>query len=221
MTRFLYKKEGNAVWISHLDMMRMFQRAFRRAGIEISLTGGYNPHAWVSIAMPLPVGMESECEILDCRLADETIDPCAAAGRLNRAGFPEGITVLNGYSSERKIHDLKTLRSRIELIYDDGIPAGTEEAITSLLLGDTLVVEKRVKKQPKDVDVRSLLFELDTPERLSETRLRFEVMTAAGDTSLNPELLVQAIGRYLPEYRPSFSKTRRIEVYDAEGRVFR
>ena len=86
MTRFLFCKEGSAVWISHLDLQRMFQRAFNRAGIAIAITNGYNPHAYVAMALPLSVGMESQCEILDCRLADESVTPQEAA-ELRAAGL--------------------------------------------------------------------------------------------------------------------------------------
>ena len=62
--RLLFSKTGRARYISHLDLMRTFQRAFFRADIPIKHTEGFNPHAFVSIALPLSVGFSSECEIL-------------------------------------------------------------------------------------------------------------------------------------------------------------
>ena len=70
MPRLLFEKTGNAVWISHLDLMRVFQRAFRRGGILIRHSQGFTPRAHVSIALPLPVGVESVCELLDFDLAE-------------------------------------------------------------------------------------------------------------------------------------------------------
>ena len=55
MLRLRYEKLGNARWISHLDMMHMLQRCFLRAGMSLRHTEGYHPHAFVSIALPLPV----------------------------------------------------------------------------------------------------------------------------------------------------------------------
>ena len=68
MPRLLFEKTGNAVWISHLDLMRLFQRAFKRAGLPLTHTQGYNPRPSVSIALPLSVGVESGCELLDFEL---------------------------------------------------------------------------------------------------------------------------------------------------------
>ena len=63
MNRLLFEKAGDAVYLSHLDLMRVFQRAFRRADIMIWHSQGFSPRAYVSIALPLPVGSESCCEI--------------------------------------------------------------------------------------------------------------------------------------------------------------
>ena len=65
MPRLLFEKTGTAVWISHLDLMRLFQRAFKRAGFPLTHTQVYNPRPSVSIALPLSVGIESQCELLD------------------------------------------------------------------------------------------------------------------------------------------------------------
>ena len=70
MPRMLFEKTGSSVWISHLDLMRVFQRAFRRAGLLLKHSQGFTPRAIVSIALPLSVGMESQCELLDFELED-------------------------------------------------------------------------------------------------------------------------------------------------------
>ena len=80
MLRALFEKTGNAIWISHLDLMRVFQRAFKRAGLPLTHTQGYNPRPSVSIALPLSVGVESHCELLDFEL--ETIRSCEEIQKL-------------------------------------------------------------------------------------------------------------------------------------------
>ena len=59
--RLLFSKTGRAKYISHLDLMRTFQRAFARAKIAIKHTEGFHPHPFVSIALPLSVGYSSQC----------------------------------------------------------------------------------------------------------------------------------------------------------------
>ena len=83
MLRLLFEKTGNAVWMSHLDLMRVFQRAFKRAGLSLTHTQGFNPRPSVSIALPLSVGVESVCELLDFELNGETVsvdDICSRGG---------------------------------------------------------------------------------------------------------------------------------------------
>ena len=59
MNRLLFEKTGDAVYLSHLDLMRVFQRAFKRADIMIWHSQGFSPRAYVSIALPLSVGASS------------------------------------------------------------------------------------------------------------------------------------------------------------------
>ena len=89
--RLHFSKTGSARYISHLDLMRTFQRAFLRAGLTIRHTEGYHPHAFVSLPLPLSVGFSSVCETLEFELlgggALEEVPE-----RMN-AVLPAGITV--------------------------------------------------------------------------------------------------------------------------------
>ena len=87
--RLLFSKTGRAKYISHLDLMRTFQRAFFRSGIQIRHTEGFNPHPFVSIALPLSVGYSSQCEILEFGLVGGASYEEVPA-RLT-AAMPEGI----------------------------------------------------------------------------------------------------------------------------------
>ena len=89
--RISFSKTGRARYISHLDLMRTFQRAFLRAEVPIRHTEGFNPHAYVSIPLPLSVGYSSECEIMEFGLMGE-VPLSEVPWRLTRT-LPEGITV--------------------------------------------------------------------------------------------------------------------------------
>ena len=93
--RIQFIKTDRARYISHLDLMRTFQRAFLRADLHVRHTEGFNPHAYVSIALPLSVGFSSQCEILEFGLP-EGEDRSQVPERLTRA-LPEGITVTRCY----------------------------------------------------------------------------------------------------------------------------
>ena len=102
--RISFSKTGRARYISHLDLMRTFQRAFLRAEVPIRHTEGFNPHAYVSIPLPLSVGYSSECEIMEFGLMGE-MPLGEVPWRLTRT-LPEGITVHRCYDAARPFKEL-------------------------------------------------------------------------------------------------------------------
>ena len=112
MPRLLFEKMGKSIWISHLDLMRLFQRSFKRAGLQLSHTQGYNPRPSVSIALPLSVGVESRCELLDFDLVGEMLPYDEILCRLNQV-LVDGIRVLSVYDSGSKFGILAYLRCTV------------------------------------------------------------------------------------------------------------
>ena len=220
MNRLLFEKTGDAVWLSHLDLMRVFQRAFKRADIMIWHSQGFSPRAYVSIALPLPVGSESVCEILDFEIQDGSVDLAKLPALLNRT-MPAGIRVLKAYESAVKIKHLTRLRAQITLEYDRGIPAQARQAITELFSGDPVLVKKRTKSGAEaELDLKPMIFVLSMREA-SARELELTALVSAQNPSCNPQLLVNAIEAYLPEQKPDFARIKRLEVYDEQGNPFR
>ena len=89
--RIFFSKRDRAKYISHLDMTRLFQRAVRRSGITMWYTEGFHPHLYMTFALPLSLGIESDCESVDMRLVDE-ISLEGVKERLN-AVLPVGVAV--------------------------------------------------------------------------------------------------------------------------------
>lgn len=215
MRRMLLKKTGTAIWMSHLDLMRLMQRAFRRAGVLLHHSQGYSPRAYVSMLLPLSVGVESGCEIMEYELdAELTVTPAEI-----NAVLPEGVRVLAVYESARKGKLLTRLSAELTLEYDAGVPEHAAEAIDALLSCPTLPVEKRSKRGTAEVDISPMLFSHAVTE--GEGCLTLSCVVSAQNPSLNPLLLSAAVARYLPELTPDFVKCRRIEIYDDEGNIFR
>ena len=220
MNRLLFEKTGDAVYLSHLDLMRVFQRAFKRADIMIWHSQGFSPRAYVSIALPLPVGSESVCEILDFEIQDGSVDLAKLPALLNRT-MPAGIRVLAAYESAVKIKHLTRLRAQITLEYDRGIPAQAGQAIPELFSGGPLLVKKRTKSGGEtELDLTPMIFEISMREA-SAQELELTVLVSAQNPSCNPQLLVNAIERYLPEQKPDFAHIKRLEIYDEQGNPFR
>ena len=123
MPRALFEKTGMAVYISHLDLMRLFQRSFKRAGLSLTHTKGYNPRPSVSIALPLSLGVESVCELLDFELEGEEISCQEIKDRLNQT-LTEGVRILEVYENGAKLKYLTYLHCDVTMEYDAGVPAG-------------------------------------------------------------------------------------------------
>lgn len=219
MLRLLFEKTGNAVWISHLDLMRLFQRAFKRAGLPLTHTQGFNPRPSVSIALPLSVGVESACELLDFTLDGESV-PCEEiCKRLNAALVP-GVRVREVYDTGRKLKELAFLDCAVTLEYDNGIPADAQKKLQELFSAESLIVPKKGKNGIQDQDIIPLIKNLEITEA-GEKVLVMNGRICCQNPSLNPMQLVAAIGLHLPEMKPDFAKCRRLEIYDLNQNVFR
>ena len=143
--RLLFEKTGRAKYISHLDLMRTFQRAFSRAGIQIKHTEGFNPHPFVSIALPLSVGFSSQCEILEFGLVGGAGAQDVPA-RLT-AAMPEGIRILDCYPAQRKLKELTSIHYVISFEYPNGRPSGCEDTLSAFLNRDSIIVHKKSNKE--------------------------------------------------------------------------
>lgn len=219
MPRLLFEKTGNAIWMSHLDLMRVFQRAFKRAGLPLTHTHGFNPRPSVSIALPLSVGVESSCELLDFDLDGEKVANEVIMERLNRA-LVSGVRVLRVYDEGKKIKHLAYLDCVVSLEYDAEIPAGAADAVKSLFARDTLPVEKKSKNGVQDQDIIPMIRKLEVSAE-DDHVLLLHARLCCQNPTLNPMQLHGAVVRYLPEYAPDFAKCKRIEIYDQQEIIFR
>jgi len=91
--RVTFEKKNLARFVGHLDLQTLFQRALKRAGVPVAYSQGFNPHMLISFAQPLPLGMESLCEMVDIEVTRE-IEPIEFAAKLNES-LPVGFTVLS------------------------------------------------------------------------------------------------------------------------------
>lgn len=219
MPRILFSKTSDAVWMSHLDLMRLFQRAFKRAGLALTHTQGYNPRPSVSIALPLSVGVESVCELLDFDLEGERVSCDEITARLNAALVP-GIRVLQTYDNGAKIKDISLLLCQLTMEYDAGVPEKAGEQISLLFQRDSLEVEKKGKNGPVQQDIIPMIRRVELSQT-DEHTLVLDTLICCQNPSLNPMQLVAAIACYLPQYAPNFAKCRRIDIFNNQEKQFR
>ena len=219
MPRLLFEKKGNAIWISHLDLMRVFQRVFKRADLPLTHTQGFNPRPSVSIALPLSVGVESSCELLDFDLDGETVAPDEICRRLNEK-LIDGVKVLQVYDTGKKLRELALLKCFLKLEYDNGVGQNACARIQELFCRDKLTVSKKTKSGVQDVDIIPMIRRIAVVQE-DENTLCINALICCQNPSLNPMQLCAAIETYLPELKSDFIKCSRQEIFDANETVFR
>ena len=219
MPRLLFEKTGRGVWISHLDLMRLFQRAFKRADLPLTHTQGFNPRASVSIALPLSVGVESVCELLDFELDGQTVSCDEICNRLNNA-LVDGVRVLEVYETGRKIRDLSLLHCMVTLEYDAGVPADAQAAMEKLFAQESVIVPKKTKNGIQDQNIIPMIRRLSVVS-VDPNTIELDALVCCQNPTLNPAQLALAVEMHLPEYKADFTKSRRVEIYDQNENVFR
>lgn len=145
--RIFFEKKGLARFISHLDLMRCFSRAVKRAGIDIWYTEGYNPRPYMNFSLPLPLGTESLCESVDIRTNDEMpFDEIRS--RLNSV-MPDGIYITAVSQPLHKQEEI-ALADFTAVLYTDA-PDSVANELSEKLESAEINIEKKAKQGKKKV----------------------------------------------------------------------
>lgn len=219
MARLMFCKTGNAIWISHLDLMRLFQRAFKRANLHLKHTQGYNPRASVSIALPLSVGISSNCELLDFELDDIDISCAEIKERLNKS-LISGITVLDVYESGAKIRELALLSCRLQISFVNQLTEETVADIRNLFSAPALIVPKKTKNGMQDQDIIPMIRRISV-KQAGECTLQIDCLICCQNPTLNPMQICAAIQREFPQLQQQLCVCTRLEIYKNNEEIFR
>lgn len=215
--RMFFSKTGRAIYISHLDLMRTVTRAFMRAECRLKYSEGFNPHPNISIALPLSVGCESICEVMDFKMLEDM--PCDEIKNRLSVQFPEGIEVLDIYEPERKVKEIKWLSVSGVLEFDDRSAEDMVEKLNTFYSADSIVIEKKTKRGVGKSDIRPAIKEITFEPDCENVKMN--ALISAQEPTLNPELLAEALRQLAPDVAPDFAKFKRLELYDDQMQVFR
>ena len=189
--RMSFQKTGMAKFISHLDTVRCITRAMKRACVPIWFTEGFNPHAFLTFAMPLSLGFESLCETVDFRLMEET-DLNELAERVNNA-LPVDITVKEIYTYETSPNDIRWAEYKIIFNNPDKLLLGQAEKILS---SEEIMVLKKSKKGrnkvEKEVNIKEHIKSFELSEDNGKLILN-TVLSSGTSVNINPMLLIGAL----------------------------
>lgn len=193
--RLNFSKTGRAIYISHLDINRMMTRAVRRAKLPMWYTEGFNPHPYLTFALPLSLGQSSDCEYMDIRIEGDITDE-EIMNRLN-AVLTEGVKIL---SVSAPVYDAKEIEKAlyfVKLVFKDAETSkGFAERAQTLAEGEELLAEKRGKKGHRKVmkQINLIDFIYDMKFSTADNIVNLQCVLAAGNTNnLNPTLLVETL----------------------------
>lgn len=197
--RVKFRRGEEVKFISHLDLMKVFERAIRRARLPIAYSQGFNPHPGMVFGLPLSVGVTSEAEYGDFEITDDNLSMDEFMSRLN-SQLPAGLEVLAARPRQTKQNIMATI-SASEYTVVVGVGAECTEkrlkdCMSRYLSQKEIIVKKKTKSGVKDTDIRNMIFDLDYALQSfgSLNIIRLSMLVSAGSkANLKPELMVESL----------------------------
>lgn len=201
--RIKFEKSGSMKFIGHLDIMRYFQKAVRRAGIDIAYSGGFSPHQVMSFASPLGVGITSEGEYMDIEVNEQSEANEASNSRtadkltvdnLNSV-MVEGVKVLSLRKLSEKAKNAMSVVAAAD--YEVKFREGYEPDISwqdffdDFYKKEEIIILKKTKKSEKEINIRPLIYDMS----LSKDCI-FMKLGSGSANNLKPELVLEAFSEY-------------------------
>ena len=209
--RIKFAKEGIMRFIGHLDMMRYFQKAFRRSGIDIQYSQGFSPHQLISFAAPLGVGLTSTGEYMDivmgeCPSSDELV-------RLINEQMVEGVRILSAVAlpdqSKTAMSIVATADYQISFREEMRPDFDLKEAIERFMSQDTIMVTKKTKKSEKTMDIKPMIHQFYANEQGC-----FMNVATGSTENLKPEQVMDTLYKFLGySFDPFMIYIHRLETY--------
>lgn len=215
VARIKFTKTGSSKFIGHLDLLRYFQKAFKRAKLDLTYSQGFNPRQLITFAAPLGVGLTSEAEYLDvtlnsCDEPDEMIDKLnnEMANNIRIKDFiilPEDSK--NAMSVVAAADYLISLKEEYNFISEEGFQSKFIEFYNQ----DSINITKKTKKSEIKIDLKTLIYEV----KFIEKKAKLFVKLATGSVNnIKPELVLETFCQFIDRpYKQFAFQTHRLEVY--------
>lgn len=214
--RIWFRKVGSARFISHLDLNRCMSRAFHKAKIDLWYTQGFNPHAFLTFALPLPLGIKSERECMDVKLDDDSLTKEELLTRLNSA-LPGDLAAFDVTEPAMKPGQIASASYLILLDPEDSDANEVCGRINSLFASPEIIVPKHTKSGVIDFDLKPYLNY--TQVSVQDGSVKVDAFLPAGSTmNVNPLLLLEAIKKYLN--LDLYANIERLSLNDETGKIF-
>lgn len=213
--RIWFRKTGRARYISHLDLNRCMSRAMQKAKIPLWHTEGFNPHAFMTFALPLSLGIDGIRESMDIRL-EAPVEKDEMIQRLNRA-LPADIRVFDVTQPVMKPGKIAYASFEITIQSEQEPAQQVADRIMTFLAQEKILVKKKSKSGIKEIDLKPFLDIRNL--RVERDQVQFTAMLPAGSTqNINPFLFFEAMeSQFEVELYPQIVRTN---LYDQDGVEF-
>ena len=214
--RIKFSKHGVVKFIGHLDFMRYFQKAIRRAGIDVTYSSGFSPHQVMSFASPLGVGHCSNGDYFDIEVNShngrrDMID------RLNQSMVP-GVKVENivalGEKAGNAMASVAAAAYTLEWKEGYEAPENLAECVARFYGQEAIMVTKQTKKSTLELDLKPGIYEMQAAERAITL-----LVDASSSGNIKPALLLEAFYTFIgKEFDPLAIQITREETYTDLGK---
>lgn len=210
--RIYYKKLDRMKFVSHLDMTRFMSRVITRSKIPVWYTEGFNQHIYMNFALPLSLGFESECEIVDIRLTDDSFE----LGEVLKALSSVSIDGVEFTDVKEPVLPTKEIGFSVFELKVDGMNEEVKAALCDFLSWDAILCEKVGKKgKVKQIDLIPKIRNWS----LSEDSLTL-TLVAGSEDNLNPSLVLSTFFEQTNTAPLDYSVTR-TAILDKNGNDFK
>lgn len=191
--RFIFGKSGTLKYTSSLDVAKIWERVLRRADLPILYTQGFNTRPRIQLAMPLPLGITSECEILDVALREPIdLDEEQLKKQLLSVS-PKGLDIHQIEEIDIRASTMQSLilSAEYRIRFEDGIDRESlQENIDHILGQDKIIIEKIRKRKRSVMDLRPLIIDL----RINETNDLIAHLSVGDRGNMRPDQLLEQMG---------------------------
>lgn len=217
--RIKFRKYGALKFIGHLDMMRYFQKALKRAEIDMKYSEGFNPHMIMSFAAPLGVGITSDGEYFDIEVKS-TRSTEESLRTLNHT-MVEGVEVISYVALPDTAKKSMSIvaAADYEIFFKDGYePPKTSEEFEKIFhdfyIGqESILVVKKTKKSEKEMDLKPLIYDFRIQKKDGKPSFYLKVSTGSVD-NIKPELVLAEMFAFAGlEYNPAAMQIHKLETY--------
>lgn len=211
--RIKFKKYGIIKFIGHLDVMRSFQKNFRRTGIDVAYSKGFSPHQLMSFSSPLGVGITSDGEYLDLTVNSITTRQ-DMMDKINSTSV-EGIDIVDIVLLNEKAQNSMSIVKAADYVVSirdsayekcENKPSFEEvkDKFDEFMTNKSIIVTKKTKKSEMDIDIRPLIYKYSFGQPLNDSVIEkydngiqiFMTISSGSNDNLKPELVMDAFCKF-------------------------